>query len=335
MGSAEGVSEPTTANAIPFLTPQPLRAVWGNEARDLTPWIARPENLRELGRVAGLGALEFEGMEVAVGAFSADIIARDALGHRVVIENQLERSDHSHLGQLLTYAAGTADTLTMVWIAPQIRSEHRLALQWLNATTPDTVGFFGVEISVWTIHRSPPAAHFAVVVRPERRTRPAAVSAPPSADALRAQTYWAAFREFLDGNEAQHWLRSDLPRSMWWGKNLGRTGVNLYALAKPKIGVLGVTLEIDGHPELVKALQAERAAIECEIGVPLAWTTPGVRYQISTEESGFDLSDEAGWPRQHAWLLDRLERFRTAFRDRVLAEQAFVESDRLRQWEAE
>jgi hypothetical protein len=108
-----------------------LRDIWTSEASDFTPWLARERNLEILGDTLGI-ELELEAQEKAVGPFRADILCKDiATDSWVLIENQLERTDHTHLGQLLTYASGL-EAVTIVWIAARFTEEHRSTLDWLN-----------------------------------------------------------------------------------------------------------------------------------------------------------------------------------------------------------
>lgn len=141
-----------------------LREAWSKEDTHFTPWLA--EHLSELGNALGLEDLELQGQEVSVGDFSLDILASDRNVGNVVIENQLEATDHSHLGQLLTYAAGFADANVMVWIAKEFSDEHRAALDFLNDRTVENTKFFGVVIELLKIDNSRPAPHFRVVSAP-------------------------------------------------------------------------------------------------------------------------------------------------------------------------
>ena len=132
------------------LEPADLREAWTSEAGEFTPWLAKEENLALLGDTIGL-ELELEALEKNVGAFRADILCKDTASNSwVLVENQLERTDHTHLGQLLTCAAGLK-AVTIVWIADRFTEEHRAALDWLNEITDDRFNFFGLEIELWRI----------------------------------------------------------------------------------------------------------------------------------------------------------------------------------------
>ena len=139
-----------------------LRRVWPNEAADFTPWLA--ENIGRLGEALGMD-LEVDAQEASVGSYALDILAHDGNGRRVVIENQLEDTDHRHLGQLLTYAAGF-DANVIVWIARNFQDEHREALDLLNRRTGEDTEFFGIEVELWRIDDSRPAVNFKLVATP-------------------------------------------------------------------------------------------------------------------------------------------------------------------------
>ncbi len=120
-----------------------LREIWLSEAQDFTPWLARPENLSVLAETLGM-ELELEAQEQAVGPFRADLLCKDLESDKwVLVENQLERTDHRHLGQLMTYAAGLK-AVSIVWIAASFTEEHRAALDWLNEITDESFEFFGL-----------------------------------------------------------------------------------------------------------------------------------------------------------------------------------------------
>ena len=142
-----------------------LRDYWEREDIDFSTWLADEENIKLLGDTIGI-ELEVERQEATVGPFRADILCRNVSDSSfVVIENQLECTDHSHLGQLITYAAGL-DAVTLIWIVRSFVEEHRAALDWLNKATDESVRFFGLEVELWRIGASKPAPHFNMVVKP-------------------------------------------------------------------------------------------------------------------------------------------------------------------------
>lgn len=147
-----------------------VRDAWTNEAGAFTPWLAQDENLQQLGEALNI-PLGLQGQEQWVGTFRADIIARNMeTDELVLIENQLEKTDHSHLGQIITYAAGL-EANTVVWIAEKFTAEHRAALDWLNKNTTASLQFFAVQIEVWRIGNSAIAPKFEIVVTPNNWAR--------------------------------------------------------------------------------------------------------------------------------------------------------------------
>ena len=147
-----------------------LRKEWKTEAQDFTPWLTQPENLAVLSQTLNMD-LETAGQEESVGQFRADILCRNTLDDSwALIENQLERTDHTHLGQLLTYAAGL-QTVTVIWVASTFTDEHRAALDWLNEITDERFRFFGLEIELWRIGDSLAAPKFNIVSKPNEWTR--------------------------------------------------------------------------------------------------------------------------------------------------------------------
>ena len=145
----------------------PLRELWPNEARDFTTWLA--ENLDWLGESLEM-ELSLVEQEASAGPFSADILAEDGGGNPVVIENQLERTDHDHLGKLITYLSNL-DAKIAVWVTSDPRPEHEQAIHWLNEVVPLDTAFYLVKVEAFRIENSPPAPALTVVAGPsvERR----------------------------------------------------------------------------------------------------------------------------------------------------------------------
>ena len=199
-----------------------LRSVWPGEATDFTPWLARPENLEVLEDALGL-TLEVEGTEHGVGPYRADIVCRDDEGRRVLIENQLEGTDHLHLGQLLSYAGGV-DGRVMVWIAKRFTDEHRAAIDWLNTNTRDGVEFYAVEIQLWRIGASGLAPRFDVVCRPNAWTRSVV---DPDTSRTRHRLFWTKFAELITNRSDSSEPRRSTGEQFYW-LSIGRVSLSFY-----------------------------------------------------------------------------------------------------------
>lgn len=205
-----------------------LRELWKSESADFTPWLGQEENIALLSEALGM-ELTVEGVEEAVGSFSADIVCSNTADHsKVLIENQLERTDHTHLGQILTYAAGL-DAVTIVWIARNFTDEHRAALDWLNRVTEEGFNFFGLEVELWRIGDSPVAPKFNVVARPNEWTRTVRELGEKGAAQRNWVEYWTSFAEFVARKGGP--IKPPRPSPSYWvGWGLGRTGFSLVAL---------------------------------------------------------------------------------------------------------
>ena len=143
----------------------PLREVWKNEARDFSKWLATKEGISLLGEAVGF-EIEPTETESAVGRYSVDILAKvSGTDQTVVIENQIEDSNHDHLGKLITYAAGKGASCA-IWIVKKANDEHRRAVEFLNETSRSTIGYFLLEIEAWKIGESEPAPKFNIVESP-------------------------------------------------------------------------------------------------------------------------------------------------------------------------
>lgn len=208
------------------LEPAELRACWQSEASDFTPWLAEPENIQLLAEALGLPALQVEETEATVGPFRADILCSepDSDGY-VLIENQLERTDHRHLGQILTYAAGL-DAVKVVWVSPDFTEEHRAALDWLNRISSEEFLFFGVQIELWRIGDSPMAPRFNLVVKPNEWAKQVkagarAGTAEHAARSREYQQWWAGLLQYLEAADWPFRLLYDVPKSGSWSSVAG------------------------------------------------------------------------------------------------------------------
>jgi len=300
----------------------PVRQIWTNEALDFTPWLAQEENLQLLGKILGL-ELELEAQEKSVGPFRADLLCRDTLdGSWVLVENQLERTDHNHLGQLMTYAAGLK-TAKIVWIADRFTEEHRAALDWLNEITAETFSFFGLEVELWKIGDSDVAPKFNIVSKPNNWSR----SVTDAARHLDTQNlnevqqkklrFWNNFKKHVEQNSQ---LNSQTPRvQSYTNFSLGKSGIHLSLGFQPKENKLGVGVYLFGPyaKTYYFLLKREDSHLEQILGSQLIWEENQTTASISTEIDGFDFMDEEHWQRGFEWMLNQLLTWEPFFRSKV------------------
>lgn len=189
-----------------------IRSVWQHEALGFTPWLL--ENADALAAAVGV-RLALEEAEHAVGGFSLDLLGRDLdSGATVIVENQIEQSDHSHLGQLLTYAGGT-DASIIIWVARAFREEHRAAIDWLNQHTGREIGFFAVVVRALRIDQSRPAPFFDVVASPNDWQKATGEKAAVVGRDERYEAFWRPLYDELRSTHAALVGARSAPRSYW------------------------------------------------------------------------------------------------------------------------
>jgi len=301
-----------------------LRNIWQSEAQDFTPWLAGEDNLVLLGDTLGID-LELEAVEQNVGPFRADILCKDTLSDRwVLIENQLERTDHTHLGQLMTYAAGL-DAVTIVWIAAKVTDEHRAAMDWLNEITASDVRFFALEIELWRIGDSPAAPKFNVVSKPNdwSRSMSGAKKVIEQAQLTNAQQmlldYWTAFESKLPDHSRR--VRPVKPLAQnWLVHSIGKSGVTLNISWNRRENWVRTEIYLTGRNAnfYFKQLKSEQKAIEAELATALEWYDAAANdRRIHLTKNFPDVADHSTWPQQHEWLATSLDKFHRVFKPYV------------------
>lgn len=251
----------------------PLSAVWPHEASDFTPWLA--ENLEELGKALGMD-LELTGTETGVGDFSLDILAKDlGTSHAVVIENQFNRTDHDHLGKLITYAAGF-DASVVIWIAEHVREEHRQALDWLNHRTDSETLFFGVVVRVIRIDDSKPAYTFSLAASPNEWQKNRVRHGGGSISS-KAEKYRAYFQSLIDElRERHHFTSARIGQPQNWYtfssgvKGIGY-GANFSSGGKARAELYIDLEDFEKNKYVFDELKARRCEIEKMFDEELSW----------------------------------------------------------------
>lgn len=301
-----------------------LRDIWRTEDQDFTPWLAREDNIGLLADALGL-ELEVEAQEKEVGPFRADILCKDLHNDSwVLIESQLERTDHKHLGQLITYAAGLK-AVTIVWVAATFTEEHRAALDWLNTVTDDDFRFFGLEVELWRIGDSPAAPKFNIISKPNEWTKNVGAArrrieteALTETKQLQLQ-YWETLHHDLQSHSK---LKTRKPRPQHWTNfSIGRSGMRLGALINTREERIGVELYLSDENAIsyFRELESQKPDIEQELGFSPLWKAlPEKRasrivfYKLKSK-----LPEQEQWPDYRKWMIETLEAFDRVFRPRV------------------
>ena len=299
-----------------------LRRAWPYEATDFTPWLA--EHISELGDTLGL-ELELQSQEAPVGTFSLDLLASDTGTNRtVVIENQLEPTNHDHLGKLLTYAGGY-DAHVVIWVAREFRDAHRQALDWLNQRTDEDTVFFGVMVEVWTIDGSRPAPHFNTVAAPNEWRREAVRSVRAGKTSDRNRRYQTFFQALIDSMREQGFTkaRKGLPQS-WYLFSAGHAQRVQYGAAfaqgkRARIEVYIDNTDKDWNKTLFEQLVEQKESIESELSEPLEWQRLENRRasRVAILRQGSIDDDDQTLTEISDWMIEKLLAFKRVFGPRL------------------
>ncbi len=305
------------------------RQIWRREDSDFTPWLARPENLRRLGNAVGI-EMELERTEVSVGTFFADMLATDTqTGLRIIIENQIEKSDHDHLGKLLTYAA-ILDVATVLWITTRFTEEHLRTLDWLNSHTSDEIAFYGVEFELLRIGDSLPAIQFNVVSHPNEMVRRTAVALTENISEPKRQqlAFWTKFSVKLR-DVGEFSVQNPRPQN-WFNVSLGKTGIYLANICNTWDCFVGVRVYISGKiaNAMLPYLESRKSEIESVIGETLSWNpSPEKQDKVILLKRPIDFGNPADINEAVDWMVEYTLLFRKAF-SKIISEmpEAIIDS---------
>lgn len=296
-----------------------LREAWKHEASEFTPWLAERNNLEELAQAIGISELELVATEHWVGDFKLDILCTDG-DQQVVIENQLNETDHKHLGQILAYAAGVS-ARKVIWISESFRPEHIAALQFLNDNTTGELSFFGVQIELWRIGDSPLAPKFEVVAKPNDWAKSgreqARVASNSSPIKLLQQKFWVSLIDRLTKNAPN--IRPQRPRPQHWLNNsIGRSGFALNITANTRDERIGVELLVPGveAKKRFSVLLSQKESIEQQLGFELDWQElpDATVCRIASWYPHASIEDEGRWEEYLKWIEHRLVAMDRVFR---------------------
>jgi len=249
-----------------------IRNLWKHEQYDFSEWLSQEENINILNDILGLTLVDVS-KEAYVGSYRCDLFAVDeSTGTKVIIENQLEPSNHDHLGKIITYASGL-DAEVIVWIVKTAKEEHRSAIEWLNNNTNSRINFFLIELKAYTIEDSIPAPFFNVIEKPNDFIKNTKIN--NSSDNLnRSQSerleFWNRFNEILIDKGKPFNVRK-ATTDHWYSVAIGTSVAGILITLVNKESHIGVELYINNSKELFDKLFEKKNLIEDELGFRLDW----------------------------------------------------------------
>lgn len=249
-----------------------IRELWKHEQYDFSEWLSKKENIENLNDILGLTLIDIS-KETYVGAYRCDLFAKDeTTGIKVIIENQLEISNHDHLGKIITYASGL-DAKVVVWIVKEAREEHRSAIEWLNNNTNSNVNFFLIEIHAYKIGESDPAPMFQVVEQPNDFIKNnKSTNRDESMNKSQSQRieFWNQFNNVIIERGKPFNVRK-ATTDHWYNVAIGTSDAHIDITLVNKDSLIGVELYIPDNKELFDKLLDRKEEIEKELGFKLDW----------------------------------------------------------------
>jgi hypothetical protein len=296
-----------------------LRYMWKREAADFTVWLAK--NIDYLSEVLGFD-ITVNKIEEIVGPYRVDIYGEDGDGNKVIIENQLEKTDHTHLGQLLTYLVNL-EAKTAIWVSAAPVEEHQHVIEWLNEITPDDVNFYLVQVEGLRMRGEETVAPlFTVVEGPSIERKKIGSEKKEYAERHKVRKeFWAQFIDEL--NEKSQLAQNVAPSTdSWIGLALGMGGVSLNLVVTREYARAEIYINRGDQAKNKKAfdfLSEQKASIESAVGAPLEWQRMDdqVTSRIKLEKRGVSVFEMNDWPQMNEFLIDAALRMHRAFKDPV------------------
>lgn len=297
----------------------PLREVWLKEAKDFTTWLLN--NSEILAEQLGIKLTVLE-REKTVGTFAVDLLGEDSSGHPVIIENQLGKTDHDHLGKVLTYLSNL-NAKTAVWITSDPRPEHITAINYLNEVVPEDTNFYLVRVQAFRIADSEPAPLFTVVAGPSPEVRTRGKIKKELAEG--EQKRFDFFSQLIERSNAKTPVFKNVSPTgyqYWVNAGAGKAGLAwTYVVRKTDARVEFFLYSPDPKVNLKRfqALEAKKEEIEASFGEPLDWDYKDTRKQqyIRSSSKTGGLFNEEIWPKVQNDLVDRMVRIEKALRKHI------------------
>jgi hypothetical protein len=296
-----------------------VRELWKHEQYDFSAWLAKPENIDYLGDELGLTLTDIK-TEAFVGGYRCDIVAKDETSDiQVVIENQLEASNHDHLGKIITYAANLSASVA-VWIVKEAKDEHRKAIAWLNDNTGQSVSFFLIELHAYKIGDSLPAPKFEVIEKPNGAIKSNKVNSDEGDTVSRARRFefWTKFNEVLVEKGKPFNVRR-ASTDHWYDVAIGTSRAHISITLVNKEGKIVLELYIPDDKPLFDMLHEQREEIENELNMSFEWErldkkkASRIKYAIP----GLNFEDQSNYGELMDKAIECVLKMRNTFQKRI------------------
>lgn len=289
-----------------------IRKIFKDEARDFTPWLATEENIKLLSDEIGIEIKTIE-IEAGVGKYSADILAEEeGTGRKIVIENQLDVTNHDHLGKILTYSSGR-DAEIIIWITTNFREEHQKAIAWLNEHTDENIAFFAIKIELWQIDNSNPAAKFEVLEKPNEwaKIMKQSYTNELTDTRLLQLDFWSKLKLHIKEKDKNMRLQTPRPQH-WYDISMGSSDAHIGLTVNTRENSMGCEIYISRNKELFNYLKDRKNKIEKILG-DLEWVDAPVASRIKIINEKFNLENKDNWDNYFAWLHEQVVQFKKVF----------------------
>ena len=294
-----------------------VRKLWQHEQYDFSAWLAKESNLEYLNDILGLTLSDIN-TEVFVGPYRCDIVAKDETTSDVIIvENQLEPTNHDHLGKIITYAAGL-NAKYIVWIVKEAKEEHRAAIEWLNNNSAQTINFFLIEIHAYQIGESEPAPMFKVIEKPNNFIKgDKSNSKDGSLNKTQSERliFWEQFNQAVIDRGKPFSLRK-ATKDHWYDVSIGSSDAHIAITLVNKENRVGVELYINDSKDIFDNLFSDKEVIEAELGYKLDWQRLNDRKasRIKYYIDGLNFEDHSNYQELDTKIIDTAINMRKVFK---------------------
>jgi hypothetical protein len=294
-----------------------IRKVWQHEQYDFSNWLSKDDNINQLGDTLNLSLTDVE-TEKFVGSYRCDIICKDEItGKNVLIENQLEPTNHDHLGKIITYASGL-DASVIIWIVESAKEEHSSAIEWLNKHTDEDVSFFLIEVHAYTIGDSKPAPYFKIIQQPNdfvKQVKNISKNTELNDSQSNRLEFWNRFNDMLD-KMGRPFNKRKATADHWYSVAVGSSQCHISIDLVNREHKIRISMWIPNNKELYDTFYLNKDSIEKSLGYLISWDKlEGKKAACAyTFIEGLDFNNKDNYDSLMITIIKKVEQFRDSFK---------------------